>query len=89
MKIKDIKTFTVGNPPPGFGGRYYVFIKLITDTGVEGVGEIYNLPYHPHIVEKWRSMWWSATSSGRTRLIPKKSGAASMAAASSSGPTLP
>ena len=52
MKIKDIKTFTVGNPPPGFGGRYYVFIKLITDTGVEGVGEIYNLPYHPHIVEK-------------------------------------
>ena len=35
MKIKDIKTFTVGNPPPGFGGRYYVFIKLITDTGVE------------------------------------------------------
>ena len=52
MHIKDIKTFTVGNPPPGFGGRYYVFIKLITDTGVEGVGEIYNLPYHPHIVEK-------------------------------------
>ena len=52
MKIKDIKTFTVGNPPPGFGGRYYVFIKLITDSGVEGVGEIYNLPYHPHIVEQ-------------------------------------
>jgi 2-dehydro-3-deoxyphosphogalactonate aldolase len=42
----------VGNPPPGFGGRYYVFIKLIADTGVEGVGEIYNLPFHPHIVEK-------------------------------------
>jgi len=52
MQIKDIKTFVVGNPPPGFGGRYYVFIKLITDSGVEGVGEIYNLPYHPHIVEK-------------------------------------
>ncbi|MEI8197078.1 MAG: mandelate racemase/muconate lactonizing enzyme family protein [Phycisphaerae bacterium] len=52
MKITDIKTFTVGNPPPGFGGRYYVFIKLITDSGIEGVGEIYNLPFHPHIVEK-------------------------------------
>lgn len=51
MKIKDIKTFVVGNPPPSFGGRYYVFIKLITDSGIEGVGEIYNLPFHPHIVE--------------------------------------
>ena len=33
MKITDVKTFVVGNPPPGFGGRYFVFIKLITDEG--------------------------------------------------------
>jgi len=50
MKIKDIKTFVVGNPPPGYGGRYFVFIKLITDNGIEGLGEIYNLPFHPDIV---------------------------------------
>ena len=24
MKIKDFRTFVVGNPPPGFGGRYFV-----------------------------------------------------------------
>ena len=51
MKITDVKTFVVGNPPPGFGGRYFVFIKLITDEGIEGLGEVYNLPYHPSVVE--------------------------------------
>jgi len=39
MKITDVKTFVVGNPPPGFGGRYFVFIKLVTDAGIEGLGE--------------------------------------------------
>ncbi len=51
MKITDVKTFVVGNPPPGFGGRYFVFLKLITDEGIEGLGEVYSLPYHPAIVE--------------------------------------
>ncbi|WP_291934028.1 mandelate racemase/muconate lactonizing enzyme family protein [Limnohabitans sp.] len=52
MKITDVKTFVVGNPPPGFGGRYFVFLKLITDAGIEGLGEVYSLPFHPHVVEK-------------------------------------
>ena len=51
MKIADIKTYTVANPPPHFGGRYWVFVKLITDTGVEGIGEVYAVPFHPHVVE--------------------------------------
>jgi 2-dehydro-3-deoxyphosphogalactonate aldolase len=52
MKIIDVKTFVVGNPPPGFGGRYFVFLKLITDAGIEGLGEVYSLPFHPNVVEK-------------------------------------
>jgi len=52
MKITDVKTFVVGNPPPGFGGRYFVFLKLITDEAIEGLGEVYNLPYHPNVVEQ-------------------------------------
>jgi galactonate dehydratase len=52
MKIIDVKTFVVANPPPGFGGRYFVFLKLITDAGIEGLGEVYSLPFHPHVVEK-------------------------------------
>ena len=36
MKITDIRTFVVANPPPHHGGRYWVFVKLTTDTGVAG-----------------------------------------------------
>lgn len=50
MKIKDLKTFIVGNPPPGFGGRYFLFVKLITDNGIEGVGEIYCDSFGPKVV---------------------------------------
>lgn len=41
MKLKDIKTFVVGNPPPSFGGRYFLFVKVTTDNGIVGYGEIY------------------------------------------------
>ena len=33
MKLTDIQTFVVGNPPPHFGGRYFVFVKLTTEIG--------------------------------------------------------
>jgi len=52
MKLKKIKTFVVGNPPPHFGGRYWVFIKLITDKDIIGYGEIYSVPFHPNVVAK-------------------------------------
>ena len=52
MKLKKIKTFVVGNPPPHFGGRYWVFIKLITDKDIIGYGEIYSVPFHPNVVSK-------------------------------------
>ena len=42
----------VGNPPPHFGGRYFVFLKLVTDGGVEGVGEVYGVPFHPQVVAR-------------------------------------
>ena len=50
MKVSDFSTFVVGNPPPGFGGRYFVFVKLVTDTGISGIGEVYCVPFHPHVV---------------------------------------
>ena len=52
MKITGVRTFVVGNPPPGFGGRYFVFLKLQTDSGVEGLGEVYSVPFHPSLVER-------------------------------------
>lgn len=50
MKITDVKTYVVENPPPHFGGRYWVFIKLTADSRVEGFGEAYSVPFHPYIV---------------------------------------
>jgi len=52
VKIKDLKTFIVGNPSPHFGGRYFIFLKLITDDGIEGVGEVYCATFAPHVIVK-------------------------------------
>ena len=52
MRLTDIETFVVGNPPPHFGGRYFVFVKLTTDSGVSGIGEAYCVPFEPHLVAK-------------------------------------
>ena len=52
MKIRELKTFVVGNPPPGFGGRYFIFLKLVTDNGIEGVGEVYTATFGPHVVAR-------------------------------------
>ncbi len=52
MKVRELRTFVVGNPPPMFGGRYFIFLKLITDNGIEGVGEVYNATFMPHTVVK-------------------------------------
>jgi 2-dehydro-3-deoxyphosphogalactonate aldolase len=52
MKLTDIQTFVAGNPPPHYGGRYFVFVKLTTDGNVHGVGEAYCLPFHPDLVAR-------------------------------------
>ena len=52
MKIVSAKTFVVGTPAPHDGGAFWVFVKLITDSGVEGIGEVYAVPFHPAVVEK-------------------------------------
>ena len=41
MKLTDLEIFVVGNPPPGWGGRYFIFVKLTTDNGICGFGEVY------------------------------------------------
>ena len=50
MKLESIKTFVVANPPPGFGGKYFVFVKIRTTCGIEGVGEAYAATFSPHII---------------------------------------
>jgi galactonate dehydratase len=52
VKLTGIQTFVVGNPPPHFGGRYFVFVKLTTACGISGIGEAYCVPFSPHLVAR-------------------------------------
>lgn len=52
MKLASLETFVVGNPPPGFGGRYFIFVKLTTACGVAGYGEIYNASFGPAAITR-------------------------------------
>jgi L-alanine-DL-glutamate epimerase-like enolase superfamily enzyme len=52
MRITDVKTWVVANPPPGIGGRYFIFVKLTTDSNVVGYGEAYNATFGPHVTAR-------------------------------------
>ena len=47
MKITEIQTYAVGNPPPHHGGLNWVFLKLVTNNGIVGFGEAYSVPFNP------------------------------------------
>ncbi|MEO1293998.1 MAG: mandelate racemase/muconate lactonizing enzyme family protein, partial [Pseudomonadota bacterium] len=51
MRLTELQTFVVGNPPPRFGGRYFIFVKLTTACGITGIGEIYAATFGPRVVE--------------------------------------
>ncbi len=52
MRLQNLQTFVVGNPPPRRGGRYFIFVKLTTACGITGIGEIYAASFSPHVVAK-------------------------------------
>ncbi len=51
MKVTELQTFIVGNPPPHKGGRYFIFVKLTTDNGISGIGEVYNATFSPSVIK--------------------------------------
>lgn len=50
MKIADVETLVVANPPPSLGGRYFTFVKLTSGDGIVGYGEAYSGTFHPEVV---------------------------------------
>ena len=50
MKIVEVETFVVANPPPSLGGRYFTFVKLTSSDGIVGYGEAYAGTFHPDVV---------------------------------------
>lgn len=49
MEITTAETFVVETPPPHHGGYNWVFVKLGTDDGTEGIGEAYGVPFDPDL----------------------------------------
>lgn len=47
MKIAELHTHVVAVPPPHVGGMCWIFVRLKTECGIEGVGEIYATAFHP------------------------------------------
>lgn len=41
MKLTDLEIIVTAPPAPGWGGRYWILVKLTTDSGVTGWGECY------------------------------------------------
>jgi 2-dehydro-3-deoxyphosphogalactonate aldolase len=39
MKVVDLKTIVVENVQPYIGGKYFLFLELVTDEGITGLGE--------------------------------------------------
>ena len=51
MKLRDLEVLTVAPPAPGWGGRYWIFVKLVTDDGIHGWGECYASSVGPVAME--------------------------------------
>ena len=49
MRLDNIETFVVANPPPRHGGRYFILVRLTTACGISGVGEVYNATFGPDV----------------------------------------
>ena len=41
MKLKDLDVIITAPPAPGWGGRYWILVKVTTDDGITGWGECY------------------------------------------------
>lgn len=51
MKLENLEVFVVENQPPGWGGRYFIFVKLVTSCGITGYGEVYSASVGPEAMK--------------------------------------
>ena len=55
MKLSDVDVIVTAPPAPGWGGRYWILVKVSTDTGLIGWGECYASSVGPeamrHVIE--------------------------------------
>ena len=51
MKLDTLEIFPVAPPPPGWGGRYWLIVRLTTACGITGLGEVYAAAVGPQAME--------------------------------------
>ena len=51
MKLADCDVIVTAPPAPGWGGRYWILVKVTTDTGITGWGECYGAAVGPAAME--------------------------------------
>lgn len=51
MKLTDLDVIVTAPPSPGWGGRYWILVKLTTDNGITGWGECYAASVGPKAME--------------------------------------
>ena len=55
MKLQNLDVIITAPPAPGWGGRYWILVKVTTDTGIVGWGECYASSVGPeamrHVIE--------------------------------------
>lgn len=51
MRLSELEIFTIAPPAPGWGGRYWIIVKLCTDTGLTGYGECYASTVGPQAMQ--------------------------------------
>jgi len=51
MKLTDLDIIVTAPPAPGWGGRYWILVKLTTDTGITGWGEVYAASIGPEAMK--------------------------------------
>ena len=51
MKLDSLEIFTIAPPAPGWGGRYWIILRLTTACGITGLGEVYAAAVGPKAME--------------------------------------
>lgn len=51
MKLQDCQCYVVANQPPYAGGKYFILVKLETQCGNTGLGEVYSATFGPEVIK--------------------------------------
>lgn len=51
MRLQELDIIITAPPAPGWGGRYWIFVKVTSDTGITGWGECYASSVSPEAME--------------------------------------